>query len=748
MREAVSGKQGQQNRMERPDDPLVQRPSLLTATEAGAPPYAGLPPRPVRHLKPGAGGSSSAAPASSEAAMERIMDESLAPLRDSMQKLQDSMAALTSKVEAALTHEANLPANLDVNLSPSSVPMLAAKLADNLDALFSEAAQPEVEVRDRGSGPSPQQSPQMAETTPGKQGGALSVVPKESKENRKSKEDHIKLMHTYNADRTKETGCAAAIERGVHWFEALEEPERTGALHSVVKSNNFEKLAAAAIILNTMFVAVTSNWEMENLGARQPRELFYIECAFVLWYSFEIGLRLINHGGWFFVNSDMRWNIADFGLVGMSWYDMYMVVVVLPGSSSRNVATMRMIRLLKLAKIGRTLRVMRVFKDLALIFGSFMQSIVPLFWCFVMLTMVIYVFALVFVQGLSGYLANELTEMNSAETGQMPENMEEIKECFGSVQQAMLTLYMAVTGGDDWSNYYNILIHAGLPYGIAFIFFTFFFIFSLFNILTSVFVEKVVIAGEPDRQAIILEQRRKRMKEAEEMKNLCYMMDADGTGTITKKEFMNNMKNELMVNWMSANGLEVHDVTLFFDIVSASSGQDEVPIGKFADGCLSMKGQASSVDMQKAIFLQQANEDKLRMIDKDMKERMRHLAHMVARLGQSMSADKIAEGSMSLRASLSGAPSITSSNPCSPLSAADPISPAATQAAANVPTLVKIAAAANAGPRNAGLNAEETSAQSDVREAARARTGGEARGHAEAGQMSERPRPEMFLAKE
>eukprot|EP00972_Heterocapsa_arctica_P088303 13023293-Heterocapsa_arctica.AAC.1 len=50
---------------------------------------------------------------------------------------------------------------------------------------------------------------------------------------------------------------------------------------------------------------------------------------------------------------------------------------------------------------------------------------------------------------------------------------------------------MSVTGGNDWSYYYDICAHAGNVYGFAFLFFTFFFVFSLTNILTSVFVEKV-----------------------------------------------------------------------------------------------------------------------------------------------------------------------------------------------------------------------------------------------------------------
>ena len=40
---------------------------------------------------------------------------------------------------------------------------------------------------------------------------------------------------------------------------------------------------------------------------------------------------------------------------------------------------------------------------------------------------------------------------------------------FGSILQTMLSLYMAVTGGNDWSLYYNMLEQMGSFYHILFI---------------------------------------------------------------------------------------------------------------------------------------------------------------------------------------------------------------------------------------------------------------------------------------
>merc|ERR1712232_1109074 len=219
---------------------------------------------------------------------------------------------------------------------------------------------------------------------------------------------------------------------------------------------------------------------------------------------------------------------------------------------------------------------------------SFRNSMMALFWCFVMLAFVIYIFALIFFQGFTGLMRfppDDLTEGTK----------EEIYALYGDVGLTMLNCYMAVTGGNDWAFYYDYVKLCGMLYANMFVFFTFFFVFALFNILTGIFVEKSVCAAVPDRDELILEQSRKAKMEAEEFRQLCKQFDNDNTGTISLMEFMGCMESERMVAYMASVGLEVHDVELFFRIVA--SGEESVDINRFVEGCMSMKGNASGLDM-------------------------------------------------------------------------------------------------------------------------------------------------------
>lgn len=195
---------------------------------------------------------------------------------------------------------------------------------------------------------------------------------------------------------------------------------------------------------------------------------------------------------------------------------------------------------------------------------------------------------------------------------------------------------MAVTGGDDWRLYYDIIERCGTFYTYVFLLFTFTFVFALFNILTGVIVEKAVSATQVDRDELILEQCLKSRKEADEFRALCKRLDTDSSGSITFEEFLECMEDERMVSYMATVGLEVHDVELFFKIVAkASSNDDRVDIDKFVEGCMSMRGGASGLDMQKSLYETSRLQARLRAMEETLSGRIVELLGAVQQLGHS-----------------------------------------------------------------------------------------------------------------
>jgi len=386
------------------------------------------------------------------------------------------------------------------------------------------------------------------------------------------------------------------------WYGSLKEPPRHGLFASLLASQVFDNLSSLVIVLNCASTAYSVDFSMQHLGdesSKEPEFLAYFNLFCLSWYTVELLLRLVVHRLFFFCNETVKWNLFDLVLVVMSLTELFSEMIAAPivegeedsgEGSSASMAFMRVIRLMKFMRILRTIRVMRVFKDLAVIFQSLVNSFTALFWCFVMLAFKMYVFALIFLTGMLNHLQENGKDIND-------ETMESIISQFGSLPRAMLTLYMSVTGGDDWGNTYAVVELTGLPYQLLFLFFTFFFSFAVFNILTGVFVDKAMTAAQPDLEELLFEQQRQNNRKAAELRELCGLADQDGTGKISRDEFLEMMGKEVVHAYMESIGMQVTQAEMFFDLLSGH-GQDEVDADRFVQGCMNMKGTAKSIDMQ------------------------------------------------------------------------------------------------------------------------------------------------------
>merc|ERR1712190_57686 len=151
-------------------------------------------------------------------------------------------------------------------------------------------------------------------------------------------------------------------------------------------------------MLNGVFTFYATNEEIANIGAPQSSFIRNCEIAFLIFYSIELGLKLGNHRLFFFINEDMRWNLFDFLLVGISLFDAIANELTADDDQSFDITFMRLLRLLKLAKIMRMVRVMRLFAELRVILNSVMGSFMALFWAGVGLAFIYCIFGIIFVQ--------------------------------------------------------------------------------------------------------------------------------------------------------------------------------------------------------------------------------------------------------------------------------------------------------------------------------------------------------------
>jgi len=303
-------------------------------------------------------------------------------------------------------------------------------------------------------------------------------------------------------------------------------------------------------------------------------------------------IKLKVHGKFHFYNSNMAWNWFDFILVCQSLLDVILTYVV--ATSGGSATFMRLLRLMKLGKILRLFRAIRFLRDLSVMIIAIINCLSALFWAFNVLALVLYVFALMMVQSMTGYV-QEHDDLDATTRHQ-------VDYWFGSVQQATLGLFMSATGGISWIEMYDVVKLGGWLVSTAYIFFIGFFGFAVITILSGIFIEKALVAAQPDRESMALEQRRREEEEALELKDLILSMDRDQSGTLTLEEFMAASQDLYVKAYLRSLGLDIQDATMFFTLLTKMSGSDELKIEDFVQRLARMKGQASAMDLQTLMF--------------------------------------------------------------------------------------------------------------------------------------------------
>ncbi|CAE7472954.1 SCN11A [Symbiodinium natans] len=224
---------------------------------------------------------------------------------------------------------------------------------------------------------------------------------------------------------------------------------------------------------------------------------------------------------YFFINDDMRWNLFDLSLVCLSLVEVTSSFILLSKGASRegmNLTFLRLLRLCKIAKVLRVLRTLRFFRELRLMLDCVLGSVINAIWCVAMLFFVIFIFALLMVQGLADYLGQYSREFG-------PESLNEdfvgdIMLWYGSVSRTILTLFQSTTSGIDWRDCYLPLEQSSELVAGMFLVFVGLFTISVWNIVTSTFVEKALKLAQPDLESLVMEHHLKDVQDAQALIDL------------------------------------------------------------------------------------------------------------------------------------------------------------------------------------------------------------------------------------
>eukprot|EP00931_Biecheleriopsis_adriatica_P087024 TRINITY_DN61546_c0_g1_i1.p1 TRINITY_DN61546_c0_g1~~TRINITY_DN61546_c0_g1_i1.p1 ORF type:complete len:668 (-),score=136.38 TRINITY_DN61546_c0_g1_i1:48-2051(-) len=539
-------------------------------------------------------------PRSSSLTREQLRAGVPSPLTDS------AVADIIADIEQLMnrnTREVESTLRRWVNQQKAPSPSASVQLQEEPEIAKEEVEEPPGAVREAFASVMPGEVADEEEGAPAK---SPSIQQKLQSAATKTSDYFAKRSSTGIATKTTPRGRNKKL---VSLFVAHHEIERT-QLQKVVDSRAYEWASILLILLNSAFIG----WQTEftagraaqdaaaNIPQRDDSPSYFIVLSFIFNILFLIDLVArwsaagfisfwrTEEAGW---SDDLSWNALDVFIVLTGLMDCVIVIISLTGTDdsgsnmSSGFSIARVVRIVRIVKVARVIRVMKFFRELRMMIFSIMNSMKSLAWVILILTMMFYVFGITFVSGVLSHL-DTTDKWNQAEH-------DNLVKFFGSLDRAIISLYMAMSGGNDWCVYFEALELTQSIYHWLFLLFITFAIFAVVNIVTGVFVESAMQSSTTDAATMVAEELEVKKAKLASMKEVFENLDEDGTGTFTIDEFENRLRDERVAAYFSTLKLDVGDAKALFRLLDYDQS-NEITIDEFVEGCSSLQGEARSLD--------------------------------------------------------------------------------------------------------------------------------------------------------
>lgn len=380
--------------------------------------------------------------------------------------------------------------------------------------------------------------------------------------------------------------------------------ESETSLQRFTRSRHYEWFSGLLIGCNAVFIGC----ECEFMASRAlqfadhnlpppapgPAGFLAVQVCFTCLFFVELVLRWVAEGLYkFFLVPDRWWNLLDVIVVSFSIIDVLSELAFLGeeqhsgGVGLGTVSALRVLRICRVMKVVKIIRVMKFFRELRMMMYSIFGSMKSLIWVVLVLALTFYMFGIAFTAGVTSYL-----ELPNQEHDKQNED---VSKYFGSLGRSMLSLMMAMSGGNDWGQYYEALDRLSWEYSVLFLGFITFSIFAVVNIVTGVFVENAMQSSYEDREIVIHEEMEQKKEYLKILQDIFIEMDKDDEGSINLDQFEHSMNDERVIAYFNALKLDVSDAKNLFYVLDVDSS-DEVSIVEFLTGCFHLQGEARSLD--------------------------------------------------------------------------------------------------------------------------------------------------------
>eukprot|EP00930_Biecheleria_cincta_P003560 TRINITY_DN10449_c0_g6_i1.p1 TRINITY_DN10449_c0_g6~~TRINITY_DN10449_c0_g6_i1.p1 ORF type:complete len:569 (-),score=95.21 TRINITY_DN10449_c0_g6_i1:188-1894(-) len=396
-----------------------------------------------------------------------------------------------------------------------------------------------------------------------------------------------------------------------------EEVQLSG-LRKLIQSPIFDRTSAALLTANAVFIGVQVEMMFEPQTPVGMQECDY---AFCVCFLMELVLRLWGYGlrDFWCHPEDYAWNAFDFIVVMLSTMDA-VITAVFKGEESPlgNISALRVIRIVRIVRVLRIIRVMKFFQDLRVLLAAIVSTLKTATFALILIMLIMYMFGIAITQLVGEYVI----DMSAAQSSVKPE----LLTYFGSIGWSILTMFMTITGGLDWENAMFPLLDVGVHAVACFIVYVGLMCLCVMNVLLGIFCQCALDTAAIDKENVIELQMKDKERFVKTLEDLFDGWDVSGDGMCSYDEFQSHIHDEKTQALLRSLQIESVDALTLFGLLD-SDGSGRIDLTEFVTGCISLRGGAKAVHMEKLNSMNKA-------IAKQLQTIVGKLDHFAASAGQ------------------------------------------------------------------------------------------------------------------
>jgi len=180
---------------------------------------------------------------------------------------------------------------------------------------------------------------------------------------------------------------------------------------------------------------------------------------------------------------------------------------------------------------------------------------------------------------------------------------DDLEEYYGSLWITIYTLYQCISTGLNWGIMVRPLRAVDSSTVMLFVLFISISFFGVLNIVTSVFVESAMQTTQRYRDLMLEESMRQRSTYVSHLKEIFSAIDTDASGSISLQELKNFIKTEQpqLRDYFAALEINASNLHALFKLLD-HDGSGAIDLNEFCDGCMRLKGEAQSFDLNCVLY--------------------------------------------------------------------------------------------------------------------------------------------------